>query len=173
MSYLLSIDPGISNLGITLFDPDKNSIIHATKLSIVERVKLLKSEREYVDRLHKIFTDPEFKSLFLKNTKIVLIEVQMRRAMIIVQHVIATIVTCLGLPFEFISPISVKNWFRGKKTTKRMGHKHNKKEAIRVFEKLFPGYTISSQKKDDIADSVLQAAYYKYKLDYPLIKNKK
>lgn len=159
---ILGIDPGLTNIGICLLDYTSNEIIVANKLSLCNRVSEIKSEFEIIDRVYNLVHSNDFKETYLKKATLILIEVQMRRKMVVVQTAFASILKTMGYTVEFIAPILVKNWFRGKKTIKRMGHKHNKLEAIKVFKSIFPDFIIESSKLDDVCDATLLCLYYSH-----------
>jgi hypothetical protein len=167
---VLSFDIGIVNLGMCMFDSNLKKILHAETLSLVERRADIKSEIDFEHLLFKhVFNHNMFNS-----AEMVIIERQMRRDMVIIQHIIATMAILKSKPVEFISPQSVKIWFRKllsiQRVTKKKGrgvnHKSNKREALTVFRKLFPENTAIIEemgKQDDIADAALQAAYWSSK----------
>lgn len=160
---ILSIDPGVVSIGICLFNEGK--IIHAEKLSLVSKMKDIRSEMDYVDKIYELIHSPEFKEKYVVKTSQVVIEKQMRRNMIIVQMVFATVFKTLKKKVSFIAPLSVKTWFRGFRITKRNGHKKNKTEAVRKCKEMFPEMKSVRGKVDDICDAILMAAYFESKTE--------
>lgn len=173
---ILSIDVGVVNMGLCLFDSDRCEIIRATSVGLVEKRSEIKSDIEYIQRIRYLFQHSECGKQYFDPAEVVIIERQMKREMIIIQHIIATISEVIGKRHvEFITPLSVKRWFRKfvnvhdeKKRVKSgrrgVNHKLNKKESIYAFSVLFPEYNTSdTKKKDDIADASLQAMYWSLK----------
>ena len=170
---ILSIDPGLVNMGVCLFDSDNFKILYANKISLSANQKVFKKEGEHslVDKILYLFTESAFKKYFEK-AEIVIIEQQMKRTMLLVQYIMKTHCQTIKKECKIISPRSVKAKYKiGKNARKGTGaavrgkksnHSANKKMAIHFAKQMFPTFmsTVSVQKEDDIADAVLQAAYY-------------
>lgn len=171
---ILSIDPGLVNMGVCVFDTEQYKIVYANKVSLSPTQKVFKKEGEHtlVDKIYYLFLEcKDFKHHF-ENADIVLIEQQMKRTMLLVQYVMGSICKSLHKEYKFITPRSIKTMFKTGKTArkgtssavrgKKNNHAANKKMAIAHAEKMFPAFmrTVSAHKKDDISDAVLQAAWY-------------
>lgn len=172
--YIFSIDPGIVNMGAACYNGVTSDILFADKLTLAPSLKSLDNEAEIIPRVYKLFFD-DINSPYKKmidNSKIVLIENQMRRKMIIIQHVIGAICFEKNIKYEFVAPQCIKTYFNtGKKARankgvvikgKKKNHGANKKMGISKAEELFPKYMakLSVSKQDDVADALLQALWY-------------
>jgi hypothetical protein len=172
--FVFSIDPGIVNIGVCCYNGATREIIFAGKLMIAPSMKDLPSEAELIPRIFKLFFDDK-KSPYKKMidaSKVVVIENQMKRKMLLVQHIIGTFCFRSNLDYMFADPRSVKAHFKtGKKTRKDTGkavkgaktnYKANKEMALAKAVELFPVYMagVSATKKDDVADALLQAVWY-------------
>ena len=160
MNVILSIDVGIVNIGLCLYETDESGgrVIHAIRESFAKKRNEIKNDLELTATVYKKLICEPFQTLISKaNT--VIIERHMKREMIIIQHVIAIMCMSLGKKVEFISPQCVKRWFRNAALPGK-SHRENKKEAIHVFTNMYPEILVDGKKKDDIADAVLQAAFW-------------
>jgi hypothetical protein len=172
--YIFSIDPGIVNVGVACYNGVNGDILFANKLTLAPSLKVMENEAEIIPRVYKLFFDNEnspYKKM-IDNSRIVLIENQMKRKMLLVQHVIGALCFASSINYEFVAPQSIKAHFKtgarsraekgivlkGKKTN----HKANKKLGIEKAKELFPEYMskVSVAKQDDIADALLQAVWY-------------
>jgi hypothetical protein len=160
MNVILSIDVGIVNLGLCLYEMDDTGgrVLYAIRESFAEKRKDIRNDLELTETVYKkIMVDPLH--MLIKKANVVIIERQMKREMIIIQHVIAALCMSMGKPVEFIAPQCVKRWFR-KASLPRQSHRENKRESIHVFTSMYPQISVDGKKKDDIADAVLQAAFW-------------
>jgi len=168
---ILSIDPGIVNIGACLFDTDNDEVLWADKVQLCVRMKDMKTEAEIIPRVYKIFfTDKIFQ--MMKNVDIVLIEQQMKKKFFLVQYVIGAICFEKGIDYKFVSPRSIKTHFQSGKTSRQKSgtsvrgaknnHAANKKTAIALATQLFPRFMLKVhvKKRDDVADAILQAKWY-------------
>lgn len=175
-NYIFSIDPGIVNIGAACYNGKTGEILFANKLAIAPSLKAMANDAEYVPRIFKLFFSKESPYRKMMNhSKIVLIEIQMKARIKIVQHVIAALCFNNNINYEFVAPQLIKNHFntgakarakqgvvlKGKKTN----HGANKKMGIEKAKELFPDFMkkLSASKQDDVADALLQAVWYSQK----------
>lgn len=172
--YIFSIDPGIVNIGAACYNGKTKDILFANKLTLAPSMKAMANDAEIIPRVFKLFFDvvnSPYRKM-IDNSKVVLIENQMKTKMKIIQHVIGALCFANGINHEFVAPQSIKAHFKtGKKTRADNGiklkgnktnHKANKKMGIAKAKELFPKYMekVSTTKQDDIADALLQAVWY-------------
>lgn len=172
--YIFSIDPGIVNVGVACYNGKTGDILFANKLTLAPSLRVMENEAEIIPRVYKLFFDDAnspYKKM-IDNSRIVLIENQMKRKMLLIQHVIGALCFANNINYEFVAPQSIKAHFktgsrsraekgivlRGNKTN----HKANKALGIEKAKALFPEYMskVSVSKQDDIADALLQAVWY-------------
>lgn len=173
MKKIFSIDVGIVNMGVALLNGVTKEIIFADKVSLASRLKEIKSDSELLPRIKTCFFKEGSKmNKMVQESDVVLIECQMKRKMIIIQHIIATICSERGKMFYFVNPSCIKRHFgtgfharrqkgvvvKGKKTN----HKLNKKSAITMASSLYPTFmkSLTVSKRDDVADALLQARWF-------------
>ncbi len=165
---VLSIDPGLVNVGVCVFDTNKNKILFADKLHIASSLKEHKKSGEtaLVSRVNDTFFSK--KSLIkehLKDIEVCLIETQMKTLYKMISQVISAFCFSKKITVFHVSPRSVKRHFKtssGLKTSSK-AHGKNKKLAIKKAELLFPKFMSkikNTKKKDDISDALLQAKYF-------------
>ena len=171
---LLSIDPGIVNIGVCVYDNLKKKIIFADKLQIYKNLKEHKKlgECNLTNQVYETFfskDSPIFK--YLKKIKICLIEIQMKSLFKIISHVIHAFCFEKNIKVYHISPRSIKKYFHTSaynKKTRKSSHLKNKKLAIKKMEILFPSLMENKKKEnkkvDDICDAILQVLYFCEKL---------
>lgn len=172
--YIFSIDPGIVNVGVACYNGVTGDILFANKLTLASSLKVMNNEAEIIPRVYKLFFDNKnspYKKM-IDNSRIVLIENQMKRKMLLVQHVIGALCFAYNINYEFVAPQSIKAHFKtGARARAEKGivlkgnktnHKANKKIGIAKAKELFPEYMskVSASKQDDIADALLQAVWY-------------
>jgi hypothetical protein len=165
---VLSIDVGVVNLGVCLFDIKMKTIVRADATRLADSMREISGELDYVMRLTAMCADrATVLGSMMAQADVVIIERQMRRNMMIVQHVLATIGQMNGKRVEYVSPQSVKVWFRKQiglivppRSSAISYHYANKVEAKEVFTYMFPTFTLPPGKGDDVADASLQAAYW-------------
>lgn len=155
--YVAAIDVGITNVGFALLKNTK--IVYADKLQLYHRGKgkgKLK-EAEVIERVNHLFFSVKLKK-YIDMAEIVLIENQMTRLNLIIQHVIGALMYKYGKPIKFVRPHDVKRQF----DISTLSHKTNKRAAIVCASKLYPVFfdLLDESKQDDVADSVLMARYY-------------
>lgn len=183
--YIFSIDPGIVNIGAACYNGKTKEILFANKLTLAPSLKAMENEAEIIPRVYKLFFDDvnsPYKKM-IDNSKIVLIENQMKRKMLLIQHVIGAICFEKNIKYEFVAPQCIKTHFgTGSRTRAKSGvilkgkktnHKANKKMGIAKANELFPEYmkNVSITKQDDIADALLQALWY-YETGHEFIQKK-
>ena len=174
--YIFSIDPGIVNVGAACYNGKTGEILFAGKLTLAPSLKVMENEAEIIPRVYKLFFDNNspYRKM-INHSKIVLIENQMKRKILLVQHVIGALCFANNINYEFVAPQSIKAHFntgsraraqngvvlKGKKTN----HAANKKMGIAKAKELFPEYMkkVSVAKQDDIADALLQAVWFSQK----------
>jgi hypothetical protein len=172
-TLIFSIDPGIVNVGVALYDYANKNILFSGKLTLAPSLKAIGGEAKIVPRVFKLFFDDNnspYKKM-INNSKIVLIENQMKRKMLLVQHSIASFCFAGNIDYTMVDPRSVKAHFDiGSYARKRAGtsvkgkknHHVNKKMAILKIQEICPDIftNVTVSKQDDIADAVLQAIWY-------------
>lgn len=171
---IFSIDIGVVNVGIVLLHKKTRKIIFGDKVSLAPSLKSVKSEYEYVPRVYKLLFDPYTSKLrkYIDRASVVLIEKQMKTRMINIQHIISGFCTRFNIEYKFVSPRSIKAHFGiGAFSRKSNGtvvkgvkenHSANKKLAVAKATELYPGFMreLSSSKRDDVADALLQAVWF-------------
>lgn len=166
---VLSIDVGIVNIGVCLYSDDKE-ILYLDKVSIAPSLKAMKDESEIVPRVFNLI-HTKLDSYF-KRADVVIIEQQMKRKMLIIQHVIGSYCFGNNIDYYFVNPRSVKKYFDiGSYKRKKLGvsvkgskknHKANKLMAIAKVNTMFPNLLkrYDTRKHDDICDALLQAIWF-------------
>lgn len=158
MAYIVSIDVGVQNLGICVWDFVTSQIVYLSNASIVQGRYAPKDNVHYVrcfiERFQKYFD----------NAKVVLIERQMRVNMRIIESVIQ------ALHYEkciVVSPRLIKMHYDLSTKTYR-GNKIRAIEWATEFatnnpEAFAAGVTKEyslAKKKDDMADALIMVLYY-------------
>ena len=173
---VFSIDPGIVNLGVCCYDKHSKKIEYANCERLADKIKNI-SEHEVLRLVHQRFFGSCHISKMLAGSSMVLIEIQMKRKFLLVQHAIGAYCIERGYAHKFVSPRSVKVHFDiGKSARDRSGagvrgksnnYAANKKQDILVAESLHPSFmrSLPQGKKDDVADAILQARYFADKSD--------
>jgi hypothetical protein len=173
-TYIFSIDPGIVNIGVALYDYKTGEVLFADKVQLAPSMKAMGPDSEIVTRVFKLFFDDRhspYKKM-INSAKVVLVENQMKAKMKIIQHVIGAFCFAGNQDHRMVAPQSVKAHFNtGAYARKKNGivlkgnknnHAANKKMGIAKATELHP--TLFSQcspsKRDDIADALLQAIYW-------------
>jgi len=166
---IVSIDPGIVNIGFAVFDSLTKEIVFADKIRLVTQMKMLKKESELIPRIYQLFFTGKIGS-YLNSCDLVLIEQQMLKKFILVQYILGTLCFEKNINYQFFSPRIVKTYFASGKTARkdrgksvrgvRNNYKANKKTAIEIASHLFPAFMkrVCKDKQDDVADAILQAA---------------
>lgn len=171
--FIFSIDPGIVNIGVSCYNGKTGEVFFANKLTLAPSLKSMENDAEIIPRVYKLFFDSNspYRKM-IDNSKIVLIEKQMKLKMFLIQYTIGTFCFSNNINYEFVAPQSVKAHFntgsrsRVEKGTvvkgKKGNHAANKKLGTAKAKELFPEYmaTVSVIKQDDIADALLQALWY-------------
>jgi hypothetical protein len=152
-----SIDVGIVNIGFALLNDSR--IVFADKIQLHPkgRGKGKLKEAEIIEKVNKLFFESEIRK-FVEESDIVLIENQMSRTNLIIQHVIGALLFGKGKPFKFVRPHDVKRQF----DISTGSHYSNKKAAVKYATSRYPDFfsTLAVDKKDDVSDAVLQALYW-------------
>ena len=168
---VFSIDPGLVNLGVCFYDAVDNNVLYADKVQLTAKMKDLKTESEIIPRVYKVFFTGKLWDM-IKDADIVLIEQQMKKKFFLVQYVLGAICFEKHIAYEFISPRSIKSHFQSGKVSrkgtsaavrgKKSNHAANKKQAVALALELFPKFMgrVTSKKRDDVADALLQAKWY-------------
>ena len=158
--FVGSIDVGTRNLALAVYNSDSNSIVHMeiidlSRVSVHGIVRI--GEQSLVYLVRKMVEDRQ--QLFQMCT-IVGIEKQMTRRMLAVQFILETVITPLVPYVVQIPPSNVKRWIG---TGCRKNHAKNKRAAIKKLRELIGPEGCRQlnkfKKKDDVADSSLQAMY--------------
>jgi Holliday junction resolvasome RuvABC endonuclease subunit len=168
---VLSIDPGLVNIGVCLMDTNEKQILYADKVHICTRMKDLMTESEIIPRVYECFFTGKIGKM-LDLADIVLIEQQMKRKFLLIQYTIGAICFEKHKAYEFVSPKRIKTFFHsGKQSRKQNGknvkgkfnnHAENKKTAVAIATYYYPQFMlrVNSKKRDDVADAILQARWY-------------
>lgn len=171
---IFSIDIGVVNVGVALYNKKTKKIMFADKLSLAKTLRHVQEESEYVPRVYALFFDP-FASKCRKmidSSSIVLVEKQMTTRMINIQHIISGFCVRFNINYKFVSPRSIKAFFKTGSYSRKLNgtnvkgvknnHSANKKLAVAKANELFPEYMdkVNASKKDDVADAILQAVWY-------------
>lgn len=171
---VFSIDPGVVNVGVACYDTETQTVVMADKLSLAPSLKAMENEAEIIPRVYKLFFDETWSPYYrlLQQAQMILVETQMKRKMLLIQHVIGSFCFQKNKNYMFVCPRSVKSHFKtGKHTRKVTGksvrgakknHAANKKMAIHKVNSMFPFFMMSvkTSKQDDVADAILQAVWY-------------
>lgn len=173
-TLIFSIDPGIVNVGVALYDYVEKKVVFSGKLTLAPSLKSMGAESSIVPRVFKLFFDDKnspYKKM-INNSKIVLIENQMKRKMLLIQHSIASFCFAGNIDYKMVDPRSIKTHFDiGSYARKKTGttvkgtknnHSANKKMAIEKIQEICPDIfkNVSVSKQDDMADSLLQAIWH-------------
>jgi hypothetical protein len=156
MSYVISIDVGIKNLGLCIFHMQLGKVVVWTNESLVPRGKQYfpRQNVEYVRALIERYR-PYFDSCFQ-----LVVERQMRSNMRVIEAILETSYfnNC-----TIISPRSVKAHY-GLSTR---NYKMNKLVAVQWVERFLesnpdtaPTELFKGAKKDDLADALIMLLYY-------------
>ena len=166
-----SIDVGTRNLALAVYNSDTHAIIHVevidlSRVSVRGMVKI--GEQSLVFLVTKMIEDR--REIFSRCT-IVGIEKQMTRRMLAVQFILEAVLTPLVPYVVQVVPSNVKRWLG---TGCRRNHKKNKRAAIAKLKELIgpegSARLAKFKKKDDVADSSLQAMYIHANLKKVLAK---
>lgn len=168
MTVLMSIDVGVVNMGLCCVEAETGKVLWAEKVGIARSMRELRGEAQIVTRLWTLFFGDEVSQVakWMRAAEIVLIENQMKRKMLIVQHAIAAMCAAQQKRFEFCPPQKVKSHFgtgyHARQKQLKYAHRQNKKDAVKKAAELFPKFMarLSANKKDDVADALLQASWY-------------
>jgi len=168
---VFSIDPGLVNVGVCLYNATQDTIVYANKVQLTPSMKEMKTEAEIIPRVYKLFFQGPLKEMIDK-ASIVLVEKQMKRKFYLVQYVIGAVCFHEAKEYRFVCPRSVKTHFKSGKLSRKISgtsvkgskknHTENKKTAVELATKLFPAFMqkVTAAKRDDVADAVLQAKWY-------------
>jgi hypothetical protein len=167
---ILSIDVGFKNLGIFMHDPNQPAVLEWKALDL----SLSNFQPETIVRGLETALEPYLSlPLVSKNKCVVLIERQTR--MLNVHNVGAVDLTLRawlygrGIPIETVDPKKVKMHF----SISEKNYKKRKAAGVKIATKLMEDWPssqlsdrlrnqfASAQKKDDMADALLQWAYFK------------
>ena len=182
---VFSIDPGIVNIGVCCYNKKNKKIVYAGCEEIAKRAKDCRGEDKMLRKVHELFFGTSHLSNFLRNSCVVLIEVQMKRKMLLVQHAIAAVCIEKGYNYKFVSARVVKRHFgNGAEARKAAGkgingtranYSANKAEAIATASSIHPQFmgSLARGKKDDVSDAILQARWYADREDGTVIAVKK
>jgi len=174
---VFSIDPGIVNIGVCCYNKKTKNIVYAGCEVIAKRLKDCRGEDKMLQKVHELFFGESHLSKLLEKSCMVLIEIQMKRKMLLVQHAIAAICIEKGYKYKFVSARVVKRHFGngaearnafGKKVCGvRANYSANKAEAVKSAHEIHPAFmkTLDRGKKDDVSDAILQARWYADKED--------
>lgn len=168
--WILSVDPGIVNVGCALVNAKTGAVGFVNRLTLAPSLKAMSKESEITPRVFKLFLQ-EYRSL-VDRAAIVLIEQQMKTKMKLIQYSLGAFCMAINKPYRYVGPKSIKAFYNtGKFSRKGTGeavrgkknnHAANKKAAIRLALQKWPAVMakIDKKKQDDAADALLQAAWF-------------
>jgi Holliday junction resolvasome RuvABC endonuclease subunit len=168
--WILSVDPGIVNVGCALVNAKTGAVGFVNRLTLAPSLKAMSKESEITPRVFKLFLQ-EYRSL-VDRAAIVLIEQQMKTKMKLIQYSLGAFCMAINKPYRYVGPKSIKAFYNtGKFSRKGTGeavrgkknnHAANKKAAIRLALQKWPALMakIDKKKQDDAADALLQAAWF-------------
>ena len=159
---VLSIDPGLVNVGCAILDVAENKILFADKIHFALSMKEHRKtgDAAIVSRVHSALFGHNSKiKKLIKKVDVVLIEIQMKPLYKIIQHVIGALFYDKNVETIHVAPTRIKRHFK----TSCKSHKENKKAAIKKATELFPKLmsSLNAKKKDDVSDALLQGVWYK------------
>lgn len=169
--WVLSVDPGIVNVGCALVNAKTGAVGFVNRLTLAPSLKAMNKESEITPRVFKLFLK-EYRSL-IDRAAIVLIEIQMKTKMKLIQYTLGAFCLSINKPYRYIGPRSIKAFYNtGKFSRKGTGdavrgkknnHAANKKAAIRLAFQKWPALMakIDKKKQDDAADALLQAEWFR------------
>jgi len=168
---ILSLDVGVRNMGVAALDAATGEPTFAASLPLIEGSAILR-EGTIPAAVHAMFFEADGPCAGLMSAAaVVLIEQQMVRKFLIVQHVIAACCIAHGKPFRFVAPRSVKAFFATGKPARRgtprevagriANYAANKRSAVAVAREIYPSaFARGGGKQDDVADALLQARWF-------------
>lgn len=168
--WVLSVDPGIVNVGVALVNAKTGAVGFVNRLTLAPSMKAMAKESEITPRVFKLFLQ-EYRPL-LDRAAIVLIEQQMKTKMKLIQYTLGALCMAINKPYRYIGPKSIKAFYNtGKFSRKGTGdavrgnksnHAANKKAAIKLAFSKWPAIMakIDKNKQDDAADALLQASWF-------------
>lgn len=184
--HVTSIDIGVVNVGFCCMSFPEKRIICADKLSLAPSLRALKTDAELIPRVYKLFfSDDSPYAKYIKTSRLVLVEIQMKARMKVIQNIIGTFCFANNIEFKFVSPRSIKAHFSiGSRTRAKQGksvrgmknnHSANKIMAIDKALELYPTFMskLKVSKRDDVSDALLQARWYIDKVTEVKKKKKK
>lgn len=157
---IAAIDVGWRNLAVCFMSIESGSF-YAKRIDIVKSYNNGKfEERLIVEYINNMISENE--ESFSKCT-LVAVEQQMKRKCLIIQHVLKTFFLSRKQACTFISPRSVRSYFK----ISTGNYSHNKELSIKKVRQLLPSSVFKNQvqihkKQDDIADAILIAMYTRY-----------
>lgn len=171
---IFSIDPAIKNIGTCLYDSSTKKVLFCDKFSIFEGKFKSYQQNKTIDYLAPVFFNQESPlRKFIDASDVVVIEVQMKNKMNMIQIALGAYLHAIGKQYKFLAPVSVNTHFKIgkryrvpiaglKKTVDKRHYDMNKKDGIALITKRFPEImrNISHDKKDDVADAIKLALYF-------------
>ena len=154
---ICAIDVGWRNLAICFISIESGNF-YTRKIDIVKSFNKKKfEERMTVEYVQNLIHDNEDA---FKKVSLCVIEQQMKRKCLIIQHVIRAFMICRGIPCTFISPRSVRSYFN----ISTGNYQRNKNMSVMKVKQIIPKDKYNNEvnihkKKDDVADAILIALY--------------
>jgi hypothetical protein len=154
---ICSIDVGWKNLAMCFMSIESGNF-YSRKVDVVKLLNKKKFEEKLiVEYIGNLISKNEES---FKKVSICVIEQQMKRKCLIIQHVIKTFMKCRNIPCTYISPRSVRAFFKistGK-------YSLNKELSVRKVKQLISKEQYKTEvsvfkKRDDVADAILIAIY--------------
>lgn len=171
--WVLSIDIGIVNIGVVMFNVKTGAIAYADKIGLVPSMKMLKSESELTPRIyHVFFSNKSAIRPLIDKSRLVLIENQMKSKQKIVQYSIGAFCLAHNKHYRYISPRPIKIFYGSGKASRngtkdavrgsKKNHGANKKAAVELATRKWPILMskIDHKKRDDVADALIQASWF-------------
>ncbi|GBG33227.1 Hypothetical Protein FCC1311_094512 [Hondaea fermentalgiana] len=175
-SLIFSIDVGVVNIRVAFYEANGQDMVFADKVSLAPSMKAMKDEAEIIPRVFKLFFHQESPlKAMIEQARVVIVEQQKKRKMLLIQHVIGALCFRSNFAYEFVSPRSVKAHFNTVKfSCKKSGksvkgakknHAANKRAAVEKAHSLFPKFMsrVSAAKRDDVAATFnLELGLYRF-----------
>lgn len=171
---ILSIDPGLVNVGVALYNSDTRAFISIRHIQLVAKQKDLKCTDDLIKILHNMFIKPSgAMHNMVRAADVVVIERQLKRNFVVFQYALASMMHMMDKKCVMCAPQSVKAYaktssgIKGRQNQKK-AHAKNKQLAIIYAQKRWPkefAKVTSKRKRDDMADAMIMAAWFAERSD--------
>lgn len=162
---ILSIDPGLVNVGAALYDSNTKEFVSVRHVQLVAKVKDLKCTDDIIPLLEKTFVKPNgYMYNLVIAADVIVIERQLKRNFIVFQYVLGSMLHMINKKVVMCAPQSCKKYANTSSGLKgKKAHAKNKMLAIMYAQKRWPdtfAKVKSKRKRDDMADAMIMAAWY-------------